>query len=740
MNFPIAARVLLVACTLSLIHTARAQTVEWWDPAGYSYPGSYTAASGITQVKATEFGVYSVGRTDCTLVNPNVPTILNCHGLLLKYDTDGNVVWRKIISNRDDTRISAIAVDETGVYIHGTDKWFEVRRHEESFVQRYTHDGDRVWTFRDSEGNPRHYRLVNAKAQALILYDGYLYASSRREYYRRSGQLYGNFLRKFSLDGQLEWLVESPSGSLAAGDGKIFSSQSDWVEIFDTDGNLLANFRTPELIAENGLAYHDGALYYCSLGPARQGRRVPYGLRKMWLDGTPAWQIDWGRTDFPYAEGCSVEVDDGGVTFAGNLRLGHRDTFDANLTIRRYSLYGEELSRIDFPSLVAVPNSLSVLGDEIYLAGWDLESGKGFTGRVSDAPTLPPTMAVLNSPEPGAPARLALLDHHYGAGPVSAVTQDLPASDTGDLVQFSADLRPVDFLGMPDMNGNGHDELVVLSKRPAVAEIVDSHSGILLLHVDLDKDFDPIAAAITDDGVLAVLSKHPGKNYERVEEFDIATGARLGETPFNPNYTPLDLFALSDSSRRYAVLGEDAVGDGQPKLEIRDSGGTLVKNLWLGRSMKPLRALAYYDGGLQRIALLRQRKDVGWTELAIVDPETGVVDTLPRNRQFSPGPMAFSPDIDMNLAGQFTFAGQNELGKVRAETRDLGTEALLHNVYLQPFEPIQDLVYLAPKSGVATPSLALLVRDDFEVIPSRYRVIMVDLLTGVRTNEWYFGF
>jgi hypothetical protein len=427
------------------------------------------------------------------------------------------------------------------------------------------------------------------------------------------------------------------------------------------------------------------------------------------------------------------------VTFAGNLRLGHRYTFDANLTVRRFSFDGEEQSRWDFASLAAVPNSVSVLGDAVYLAGWDLESDKGFTGRVSGVPTLPPTMVVLNSAAPGAPGRLSLLDHHYGAGLVSALTQDLPPSNTGDLVQFSADLRPVDFLGVPDLNGNGHDELAVLSKRPQVAEVVDSHSGVLLLHVDLDQDFEPVAAAV-DDGVLAVLSKHQRKTYVRVEEFDIASGAALGSTAFNPNYTPLDLIALSGSSRRYAVLGEDAVGDGQPKLEIRDSGGALVKNLWLGRSMKPLRALAYSDGGEQRIAILRQRKDLGWTELAIVDPETGVIDTLPRNRQFSPGPMAFSPDIDMNLAGQFTFAGQNELGQVRAETRDLGTDALLHNVYLRPGEPIQDLVYLAPDSGVATPSLALLVRDDFGAIPSRYRVIIVDLLTGARTNEGYFGF
>ena len=40
-----------------------------------------------------------------------------------------------------------------------------------------------------------------------------------------------------------------------------------------------------------------------------------------------------------------------------------------------------------------------------------------------------------------------------------------------------------------------------------------------------------------------------------------------------------------------------------------------------------------------------------------------------------------------------------------------------------------------------TPSLALLVRDDYYSIPeSRYRVVLVDLLTGSKTDNWYFEF
>ena len=48
---------------------------------------------------------------------------------------------------------------------------------------------------------------------------------------------------------------------------------------------------------------------------------------------------------------------------------------------------------------------------------------------------------------------------------------------------------------------------------------------------------------------------------------------------------------------------------------------------------------------------------------------------------------------------------------------------------------------LGPASGVSTPSLALLVRDDDFFIPeSRYRVVLVDLLTGGKVDDWYFAF
>ena len=139
------------------------------------------------------------------------------------------------------------------------------------------------------------------------------------------------------------------------------------------------------------------------------------------------------------------------------------------------------------------------------------------------------------------------------------------------------------------------------------------------------------------------------------------------------------------------------------------------------------------------------KNEQGWLDVEVIDPDVGVLSKLPFNPQYAPDDFEHSPDVDANLSPQFTVAGRNDIGKVKAETRDLATGSLLHNVFLIPGEPIEDLVYLEPGPGVSTPSLALLVRDDGAawwsgIIASRYRVVLVDLLTGSKVDDWFFDF
>ena len=212
-------RFLFLAGLLPVFDGASAQTVEWWDPVALAESRfSPSSFPGISDVVATPWGIYSVGMTQC-VDDPTFFNIPGCKGLLVKYDAQGDRLWRKLLQDRDDTWIKAVVADESGVYVHGTYRWYQQFPNDESFVRKYAHDGTLLWKFRDSEGNPDGYRIARIRAQALVLHDGFLYASSWR------GR--GSILRKFTLDGELVWLVDARAiRSLAAGDGLIFASDN----------------------------------------------------------------------------------------------------------------------------------------------------------------------------------------------------------------------------------------------------------------------------------------------------------------------------------------------------------------------------------------------------------------------------------------------------------------------------------------------------------------------------------
>ena len=70
------------------------------------------------------------------------------------------------------------------------------------------------------------------------------------------------------------------------------------MEVRDTDGNLVNSFRTVAPIAENGLAWHDGALYFCSRAPNNNVGRDKYAFNRMQPDGTLDWTIAFYPTAY----------------------------------------------------------------------------------------------------------------------------------------------------------------------------------------------------------------------------------------------------------------------------------------------------------------------------------------------------------------------------------------------------------------------------------------------------------
>jgi hypothetical protein len=760
---------LVASAALLQVADAPAQTVEWWDNTSEGYGRSLPR---VQQVKASPYGIFAVGQTDCAPPG--------CRGLLTKYDADGQVVWRIFPEIGElETVISGVDVNAAGIFVHGTTRILDPRPDppreswDTAFVQMYSHDGVEIWRYVDWFDGPRGYRIKQSSGCAIAIDETGIYTTSSQFPLAKADRRgCGHITRKFSFDGDLLWL-RSGGGALAVGDGKVFAGFGT----FSADGDFIGS-RTGyghatygRQIAPKGLAYFDGALYFCSLDPYGGDRGGPPILEvfRTDLDGNVEWHITYPKSEQRMV--CAVDATSDGVYVSAQLSFRSLGTFTPNgnqryrpgLTVRRWDASGVAMATWDFPALSGpprpfthleyedLPYSISVLEGAVYLAGHDAGAGTGFVARVSGETLLSPSVVGLDDG-----TRLAVLEHQYGAGAVSAIIQAADGAGGSGRVDFSDGLRPVDFFAVHDLGGDGGEELGVLSRRPALLEVVDSRGGTSQAVLPIDADFEPVAAASVADGpatILSVLMKHRTKGYTRVQEFDALSGESLRTIPFNPNFLPLDVMALgSSASRRYAVLMVNPAPGGPHKIEIRDTVGNPAVNAWLGNGLTPMQALAYAEHtGAERIAILRRNADLDWQDVVTVDPDDGdVLHSIAFTGRTLPAAFAWTGDVQGDLSPQFTVAGRDASGSSKAETRELVSGALLHNVFLGAETPIQDLVYLGPDSGLPTPSLGLLVPinsgryqphdEPYSLLVPHHRfgLVLIDLLTGDTTGELIF--
>ncbi|MET0164949.1 MAG: hypothetical protein ABW318_08105, partial [Vicinamibacterales bacterium] len=724
---------------LCAFSTTFAETVEWRND----------DAQDVTRaVLATPQGIYAVGQADCGNGGNR------CKGALTRFSPDGAIEWQVVDEPGRSTVFEAIAADDDAIYVHGQvnvepGDGNAQRPWDSSFVRKYTHDGTELWEYVDFFDGPDGFRAANMYPTAIGVDGVGVYTLSAR--YRFAGV--EALVRRFDFDGNLVWLrvatepspfrnPENPA-ALAIGEGSVFAAAvgppmdvTGVIYRYSIDGDLLDRIGVPR-VTDNGLAYRGGRLFFCSR--PHEGNIQVLALIAVDTAGTVRWSQDFARE--MRSSNCVVTASEDGIAVALNLTPRNGIDWRAGPTVRFYDRDGNVTDRLEFPSLVAEPNSVSVLDGQVYVAGSD-NAGTGFTARLSGEELLPPTIALQN---PAGDARLALLDHHYGAGPVAASSQAADGSGPASFA-FSDDLRPVAWFAIEDLNSDGRDDLVVVSREPASVEVADGANGAPLLTIPLNANFRPVAAAASaraGSPVIAVLMRHPVKGDVRVDEFDALTGMRLASVPYNPNYRPVALVPQGEQfgERYYAVLGADDDPGAPHKIEIRHTALAYIKNIWLDNRFAVLDAVGFDDGtGASRIAVLRRNADEGWVDIAIVDPAAGeVVRTLAFDGNIVLGDFVPTADIDMNLAPQFSIAGTGAAdGKHRVQTRDLASGGVLHNAWVSRETPIQDLVYLPAGAGVPTPSLGLVVRDNAS--DSRFRVYFVDLLTGTKSGPLEYAF
>jgi uncharacterized protein (DUF2141 family) len=349
-------------------------------------------------------------------------------------------------------------------------------------------------------------------------------------------------------------------------------------------------------------------------------------------------------------------------------------------------------------------------------------STDAFIAKIHDLPSVPVALVPLGDLNRDGTQDLAVL---FADATVGTVTAQIKTAATGTLIQtFSFDQRDasVDFAVVPDQNGNGAPELAQLGLRATDSsvqvEVRDTLTGNRLSAVAFNPRFAPQRLAVLPDQngngavELAVLGIKTTTGGIAAEIKDARTGAELGQVFFAKAFQPVDFAAVADANgngaAELAVLGIN--GDGQPRVELRDSDSTaLVKVLWSPKWATPLNLAELPDAngnGTPEVAVLGR----SGSAVLVKTADTGTGDQLGfvyYNPNFAPHQVAALPDLDASGVAELAVLGRDADGTTKTELRDAATGALVRNLWFGQLTPI-DLAVIPDMNGNGSPEVAVL--------------------------------
>ncbi len=501
--------------------TALGQSYEWFnriENEPYTPPVT-PVHTELFQVAASEHGTYAIGRTECD----EWPT---CYGYLVKYRAeDGKRLWQRKFSVFSRTEAFTLHVNQLGVFVGGRsdDPLGNINGH--SFVRLYSHDGDTLWTTRDDRRLHETWEFEADDDSLYICGDHY------------SGSA---VLRRISFDGEVLWtrtLGTQTNGCafIELADGRVYlwarpvypypNWESRVYVIQASDGALIGNFNVDFYQFWNGMAYHDGYLYLLDY----------HKLVKYNTDGDEIWRLLLARRENGLGDPSSMVVADDGLLISGSFAWPQTDDSSAPSIRSGHALIkvdydGNVADVTEFPGHWARPESMVIHDGAVYATG-GVAVFDAYTARYSNKPLVRPSLLSLAGATPAMPPRLAVLSHEYGAGPMRVGIRDAAPGSLEYRFEFSEGLKPVSFDKVADLNGNGYEEMIVVSRLPAVAEIRDSLDGSLVSTIKLGSHLEPLLATVEQrDGTpprLAVVARNRDNDQLLLRIYNLESGILL---------------------------------------------------------------------------------------------------------------------------------------------------------------------------------------------------------------------
>lgn len=361
-----------------------------------------------------------------------------------------------------------------------------------------------------------------------------------------------------------------------------------------------------------------------------------------------------------------------------------------------------------------------------------------------------PQLAVLQtSVNAGGSPDKSVLFLNNTTGEVTATIRDGATDALLTSLNFGSELLPQFFSRAPDINANGHDELVMLGRNPTTgaidAQVRDSSTGALLTTASYATDFLPWLFTIVPDfngsggAELTVLGVRPSDGRVRAELRDSVSGASVGTVTFSSQFLPYAIASTDDTSGNsipeLALLGLRSNGLARVQVKDASTNGQL-NNISYGRTFRP-RGMAILDdfsgNSEQEIAVLTEKEDTVSVRADIRDILTGNRVSLTRfTAGLEPGLFGSISDTDSNSVPQL-FVVQRIAGSARIEVRDASTNSREFIGLNNNFAVLAALPSLDTAAGAETEIDVLSVRDG-----NTFRCWMYDAVTQGLVNHISF--
>lgn len=187
----------------------------------------------------------------------------------------------------------------------------------------------------------------------------------------------------------------------------------------------------------------------------------------------------------------------------------------------------------------------------------------------------------------GSPELAVLFDSLDPARPDTVQIRDAATDALVRNIVVGSGATAMEMALVPDVNGNGYDELAVLQSLSRVT-LLDSATGAALTTLNYDPFYLPQQIVVEPDtngngaAEIAVLGRSLANGSLAVESRDAATGQRILVTPYGAAFRPDDLAVVPDINGNgvsEVVLGGVDAADNVRATQRDAATGTLVNNI-----------------------------------------------------------------------------------------------------------------------------------------------------------------